>query len=365
MLLESAGEDYVGQTANRTRTKLSMRLHLPHATLCAGLVACATPYQQRGARGGYTDHNVADGVYYVAFEGNGYTSPAAVASMWHRRARELCAGDYDVVDRDPNSDVQLVSLNGQPTTVTRHRVEGHVRCVSMPSVSVPAKATKSQEYGDHDQPGQSTPSVIEWHCFEYPAVDGRTLSMCGTSRAICVNSRMVASRDLQSKGENTPPSDCVPRAEAFCSVGCDPETGFCNRDCFESQGDCQFSRAAFPELYQGIENVASDGCFKTDPRSPPPGEGWGWWCSIPDVNNLDAPSMCERTRATCEYFVRNGLAAGDCRHVPSLACYASVLRVREFLSYSCFQTFSKCEANRKMYASRPDYVEVGRCETLY
>lgn len=66
-----------------------MRL-LIAATLAIGLlVGCATPYQAGGLAGGFSQTRLADNSYIIRFQGNGYTSAAAVEEMAILRAAEL------------------------------------------------------------------------------------------------------------------------------------------------------------------------------------------------------------------------------------------------------------------------------------
>lgn len=55
------------------------------------LVACATPYQPWGFRGGYRESHLYDDIYAVSFEGNNFTSRAQCMEYAFRRGRELCA----------------------------------------------------------------------------------------------------------------------------------------------------------------------------------------------------------------------------------------------------------------------------------
>lgn len=56
------------------------------------LTACATPYQARGLRGGYEDHQLAPGVFSISVTGNSYTSADTMRVHVRRRAMELCGG---------------------------------------------------------------------------------------------------------------------------------------------------------------------------------------------------------------------------------------------------------------------------------
>lgn len=59
------------------------------AALAVLLAACTTPYQPRGAGGGYTDQKVTDNSYVVSFFGNGNTSRETVWMYWIHRCAEL------------------------------------------------------------------------------------------------------------------------------------------------------------------------------------------------------------------------------------------------------------------------------------
>jgi hypothetical protein len=116
-----------------------------HALWFLPLTGCLfspTPYQPSGWTGGYTDYAAGRGVYYVAFNGNGYTSRGSVTAMWHRRAAELCGGEdrYDVVARDGNSVTE-----GETITFTKHSAEGYVRCVDGEGNIVAAPPTKEKK----------------------------------------------------------------------------------------------------------------------------------------------------------------------------------------------------------------------------
>lgn len=53
------------------------------------LAACATPYQQSGFGGGYTDEKIDDTHFRVKFSGNGYASSDRVWAFWMYRCAEL------------------------------------------------------------------------------------------------------------------------------------------------------------------------------------------------------------------------------------------------------------------------------------
>lgn len=51
--------------------------------------SCATPYQENGWRGGYSEEKVSKNSYEVAFHGNSFTSKTYVYKMLKRRCAEL------------------------------------------------------------------------------------------------------------------------------------------------------------------------------------------------------------------------------------------------------------------------------------
>lgn len=84
-------------------------------------VACVTPYQAKGARGGYQDEALGDGTYMLTVAVNRYTSLARAYIYFQRRARDLCVEhgfrSYVVID------------GGAPGQRT---VAGRVRCTNDP-----------------------------------------------------------------------------------------------------------------------------------------------------------------------------------------------------------------------------------------
>jgi hypothetical protein len=66
------------------------------------LTACATPYQERGISGGYSDVKVGKNRYIVSFQGNGFTSAELSRKYVFKRAKELCKDegytDFETLD---------------------------------------------------------------------------------------------------------------------------------------------------------------------------------------------------------------------------------------------------------------------------
>ena len=110
--------------------RASTSLRFLSAMLAAGQLACATPYQHRGFRGGYSDFEAQPGVHYVAFEGNGFTSRATVAEYWHQRAAEICGGRdrYQVLSQQAASELFVTGSGGNVQSGRKPSMEGYITC---------------------------------------------------------------------------------------------------------------------------------------------------------------------------------------------------------------------------------------------
>jgi hypothetical protein len=93
--------------------------------LCA---SCATPYQASGFSGGYRDFVVRPGLYSISVTGNGYTGQATLREYWHRRARELCGGDYDFTEAATTT-AHLMKTTTTTAVVNKHEVSGYAECL--------------------------------------------------------------------------------------------------------------------------------------------------------------------------------------------------------------------------------------------
>jgi hypothetical protein len=160
---------------------------------CVAIVACATPYQASGVRGGYKSERLSEGRYFVSFEGNGYTPASTVTQYLHRRARDVCSqagyGSYVFLDADGNTSTGAWIQRGQyGTTVTpveKHERSAIVQCTepaSAPTAAVlPAPA-----------PVQApTSAAAEWYCTTLLG-DGFETSMCRLTPEQCEDMRTQA-----------------------------------------------------------------------------------------------------------------------------------------------------------------------------
>lgn len=67
---------------------------------------CATPYQQRGATGGFSETQLAENVFEVRFRGNGYTSSERASDFALLRSAELTLEKgfkYFIIDDNENA----------------------------------------------------------------------------------------------------------------------------------------------------------------------------------------------------------------------------------------------------------------------
>lgn len=110
-------------------------------TLSVVVVGCATAYQPKGFTGGYEEVEVKPGVFFLEFEGNGYTSLPTVVQYWHRRADEVCARSGQVAEVLDTEQAMAVtgavgntytmgrSTFGGATFVRKPSKSGYIRCV--------------------------------------------------------------------------------------------------------------------------------------------------------------------------------------------------------------------------------------------
>jgi hypothetical protein len=96
--------------------------------LAVGIGACATPYQQRGFAGGYTDQRIGRDRFLITVNVNSYTSSSVAYEYFVRRAWEVCTAsgftDWSIEDRGGGTDVMVLQGNAY----AKPHVEGLVRC---------------------------------------------------------------------------------------------------------------------------------------------------------------------------------------------------------------------------------------------
>jgi hypothetical protein len=107
----------------------------------AALAASATSYGPKGFVGGYSDTQLADGVYMIDVEVNGYTSRGTALEFLYRRAYDLCPTGFDVMDRE----------SGQDTTYWRTS-QTTVQAIEKPNVSAVIKCKLSPQPAQYSGP---------------------------------------------------------------------------------------------------------------------------------------------------------------------------------------------------------------------
>ncbi|MGD0405690.1 MAG: hypothetical protein ABSB10_03470 [Candidatus Bathyarchaeia archaeon] len=98
---------------------------------------CATPYQPKGFRGGYTDTHIKDNIYFVEFSGNAYIDTTTAVKYMHRRAKELCQekgfSDYRFMgERDTSTYMMVGSYGGgfaQASTLNKPGTAAYIECI--------------------------------------------------------------------------------------------------------------------------------------------------------------------------------------------------------------------------------------------
>lgn len=107
--------------------------------VAASLASCATPYQQVGFSGGYTERGLGNGLYRVDFQGNGYTSGQRAADLALLRTAEfsLEEGCAYFLLVDERNFVDTSTKITTPTTTTMTYGGGYASATTFGGVSVP------------------------------------------------------------------------------------------------------------------------------------------------------------------------------------------------------------------------------------
>ena len=86
------------------------------------VLACATPYQKTGFRGGFEDYPMGSDIFVVAFQGNAYTGRDRAMMMLHYRCAELTVENggvaFAVLDGSNTDAYAYFTTPGQATTTT-------------------------------------------------------------------------------------------------------------------------------------------------------------------------------------------------------------------------------------------------------
>ena len=91
-----------------------------HVAFAVCLLGCATPYQPRSFRGGFSDTQLAPDLFRVYFKGNGHTSMERAQDLVLLRAAELAEEHgfscFAVVDESSSTSAHAITTEGQSYT---------------------------------------------------------------------------------------------------------------------------------------------------------------------------------------------------------------------------------------------------------
>lgn len=109
--------------------------------LCCG---CPTPYESSGLMGGFSDFQVDADTFAVTVDGNAFTDRATLMEHFHRRARELCAGEYDF-QSNIATDTNIIVTKDFAGSYNKHSVTGYVTCKDpIPTSRFPARTARKR-----------------------------------------------------------------------------------------------------------------------------------------------------------------------------------------------------------------------------
>lgn len=199
--------------------------------------ACATPYQPMGLRGGYEDSTVGGGVISIHVRGNGHTSSGTVMEYAYRRAGELCAAGFDIVDSNGSVRSSWQASGDTMRQVDRPEITMLVRCRQGPGLGQTSAAWEvPPQPKPQPAPHESFPATTGWWC---ESILGNTnTSSCLRLRADCEHMRDLMA---QSGYEQT---DCAPQGAAACYTRVRNIDGGVLNDCGVSMSSCEAMRAA-------------------------------------------------------------------------------------------------------------------------
>jgi hypothetical protein len=101
---------------------------------CARMVAWETPYDKESAWdkvGGYSDKQIGEGEFELTYKGNSVTSIEKIDQYWHRRAEELCKGEYTFEKSNNMTNKDSAVMAGStytPVSLSIPVVAGTVTC---------------------------------------------------------------------------------------------------------------------------------------------------------------------------------------------------------------------------------------------
>lgn len=108
------------------------------------ITACATPYQKSGFSGGFSETRLANDMYEVTFNGNGYTGSQTVKNYLLRRCAELTQINgythFLPISRDASEDTSYsTSYNSTTNQATTYTITKHENSMVIKMLNHPTK----------------------------------------------------------------------------------------------------------------------------------------------------------------------------------------------------------------------------------
>ncbi len=111
------------------------------------LTNCSTPYQPKGALGGYSEEKILDNLYRVEFEGNQHSKPEKIQNylMYHcaELTQEMGYEYFAIVNEERHFDEQSIRPERGVSFETRTSASGGTRTIVNPDLK---NATSSTNY---------------------------------------------------------------------------------------------------------------------------------------------------------------------------------------------------------------------------
>jgi hypothetical protein len=112
-------------------------------SLAVFLSACATPYQETGFGGGYSETKLSDNMFNVRFQGSGFTSPERVSDLALLRCAEVCLehgfGFFAITEKqffDSAGMVMPMTDQGDSMTTRKSRTTNRIVCFTRKPIDI-------------------------------------------------------------------------------------------------------------------------------------------------------------------------------------------------------------------------------------
>lgn len=206
-----------------------------------GCVACATPYQTKGFRGGYSEVRAGDR-WIVSVEVNSFTSRSTAIVYAYRRAAELCPAGFDERGADVASRDFYVRTGNVVQNAPKSSASLVVSCRS-PVAPTPAVAERPQHWVEDGIHVIATDH--RFSCFDASP----TIRVCASDRTTCDRFRSVM---------NSGSPDCAESNAMACYRSRDRVTAQVAAMCFATLATCRVGRT---EMVLEDHALTDEDCF--------------------------------------------------------------------------------------------------------